>query len=138
MLPNPHAAVTPLTELYNTKNAHRGTQPKLFTKATTVTIIISLLTFLDLCHPSPYHPQMTISQLLKYPRDSPCSGPTAPARYARGWRKPSLILSVPAAGGLFIMAPSTNASMAKDRHCLIVEIDRSREQGVAPSPQAHH
>ena len=32
MLPNPHAAVTPLTELYNTKNAHRGTQPKLFTK----------------------------------------------------------------------------------------------------------
>jgi hypothetical protein len=79
MLPNSHAAVTLSTELYNTKNAHRGTQPNLFKKATTITTIttVSLLTFLVLYHPSPYHPQMTLLQLPKLPpRDHPCSNST--------------------------------------------------------------
>ena len=121
---NPHAAVMPLTELYNTKNAHRGTQPKLFKISTTATTIISLLTFLALCHPSPgpYHPQMTLSQLPKFPRDSPCSDGTCTLCQGLEKTKPHPI----SAGGSFIMAPSTNASMAKDRHLLTVEIENNQ------------
>ena len=122
MLLNSHAAVTLPTELYNTKKAHRGSQPNLF-KMSIIITTVSLLTLLALHHPSPYHPQMSLPQTSKLPpRDHPCSNGTCTLCQGLENTKPQPI----SAGGLFIMAPATNASMATDRHLLAVAIENKK------------